>query len=86
MDEIIRQVTERAGISEAQARTAVETVVGFLRTRLPAPIAGHLDGFIGGGSAAGAEGAGPGGTGGGLADRAGDVLGGLGGMFGGKKE
>jgi len=84
MDEIIRQVTERAGISEAQARTAVETVVGFLRTRLPAPIAGHLDGLIGGGAAAGSEGTG--GAGGGLADKAGDVLGGLGGMFGGKKE
>ena len=83
MDEIIRQVTERAGISEAQARTAVETVVGFLKTRLPAPIAGHLDGFLGGGAGAGS---GPEGSGGGLADKAGDVLGGLGGMFGGKKE
>ena len=83
MDELIRQVTERAGISEAQARTAVETVVGFLRTRLPAPIAGHLDGFLGGGAGAGS---GPEGSGGGLADKAGDVLGGLGGMFGGKKD
>jgi len=81
MDEIIRQVTERAGISEAQARTAVETVVGFLKTRLPAPIAGHLDSFTGGGSAGEA-----GGAAGGLGDKAGDVLGGLGGMFGGKKE
>ena len=75
MDELIRQVTERTGISESQARTAVETVIGFLKTRLPAPIAGHLDGVIGGG----ASGAG----GGGLANQAGDVLGGLGGMFGG---
>ena len=82
MEEIIRQVTERAGISEAQARTAVETVVGFLRARLPAPIAGHLDGLVGGGAA----GPGSGGSGGGIADQAGGVLGGLGGMFGGKKE
>jgi hypothetical protein len=76
MDELIKQVTEKTGISEAQARTAVETVVGFLKDKLPAPIAGHLDGLLGG--AAGAAG--------GLAGQAGDVLGGLGGMFGGNKE
>jgi hypothetical protein len=76
MEEIIRQVAERAGISEAQARTAVETVVGFLRNRLPEPLAGQLDGLVGG--AAGAAG--------GLAGTAGDVLGGLGGMLGGKRD
>ncbi len=76
MDDLIKQVTERTGISEAQARSAVETVVGFLKDRLPAPIAGQLDGVIGG----------AGGAVGGLADTAGDVLGGLGGMFGGKKD
>ncbi|HEX3559715.1 MAG TPA: hypothetical protein VHU19_10960 [Pyrinomonadaceae bacterium] len=76
MDELIKQVIEKTGISEAQARTSVETVVGFLKERLPAPVAGHLDGALGG--AAGAVG--------GLAGKAGDMLGGLGGMFGGKKE
>ena len=76
MDELIKQVVEKTGISEPQARTAVETVVGFLKERLPAPVAGHIDGALGG--AAGAAG--------GLAGKAGDVLGGLGGMFGGKKE
>ena len=76
MDDLIKQVVERTGISEAQARTAVETVVGFLKNKLPGPIAGQLDGVLGG--AAGAVG--------GLAGQAGDVLGGLGGMFGGKKE
>ena len=74
MDELIRQVAERTGIGEDKARTAVETVVGFLKERLPAPIAGHLDGVLGGGAGAGGGGA--------LADQAGDVLGGLGGMFG----
>ena len=76
MDELIKQVVERTGISEEQARSAVETVLGFLKTRLPEPIAGQLDGFVGG----------AGGAVGGLADKAGDVLGGLGGMFGGNKE
>ena len=76
MDELIKQVVAKTGISESQARTAVETVVGFLKERLPAPVAGHVDGALGG--AAGAAG--------GLAGKAGDVLGGLGGMFGGNKE
>ncbi|HEV3470299.1 MAG TPA: hypothetical protein VG148_13320 [Pyrinomonadaceae bacterium] len=76
MEELIRQVTERTGISEAQARTAVETVLGFIKNRLPEPLAGQLDGLIGGAS----------GAAGGLAGTAGDVLGGLGGMFGDKKD
>ncbi len=75
MDELIKQVAERTGIGEDKARTAVETVVGFLKERLPAPIAGQVDSVIGG--SAGAVG--------GVADKAGDMLGGLGGMFG-KKE
>jgi hypothetical protein len=80
MDELVKQVAERTGISESQAQTAVTTVLGFLKTRLPEPLAGQLDGLIGG--AAGAAG----GLAGGLAGTAGDVLGGLGGMLGGKKE
>jgi hypothetical protein len=76
MDELIKQVVEKTGISEAQARGAVDTVVGFLKNRLPAPLAGQVDGVLGGAS----------GAVGGLADKAGDVLGGLGGMFGGKAD
>jgi hypothetical protein len=76
MDELIKQVVERTGISEAQARTAVETVLGFVKNRLPDSISGQLDGLLGGAT----------GAAGGLAGQAGDVLGGLGGMFGGNKE
>jgi hypothetical protein len=76
MDELIKQVVERTGISESQAQTAVTTVLGFLKNKLPGPIAGQIDGVVGG--AAGAAG--------GLAGQAGDMLGGIGGMFGGKKE
>lgn len=72
MDELIRQVAERTGIGEDKARTAVDTVVGFLKERLPAPIAGQLDNVLGSSAA------------GGVADKAGDLLGGLGGMFGNK--
>ena len=83
MEDLIRQVVERTGISEAQAQTAVTTVLGFVKTRLPEPIAGQLDGLLGG--AAGAAG-GLAGAAGGLAGTAGDVLGGIGGMLGGKKD
>jgi hypothetical protein len=76
MEELIRQVAERTGISEAQAQTAVITVLGFIKGRLPEPLAGQLDGFLGGG-VSGAEG--------GLGGAAGDVLGGLGGLLGGNK-
>ena len=72
MDELIKRVAERTGMGEDKARTAVDTVVGFLKERLPAPLAGQVDNVLGGGAAGGA------------ADKAGDMLGGLGGMFGGK--
>ena len=73
MEELVRQVAQKTGIAEEQARTAVTTVIGFLKDRLPAPIAGQLDSVVAGGA----------GAVGGIADKAGDVLGGLGGMFGG---
>ena len=68
MDELIKQVSAKTGISEDQARTAVTTVLGFLKTRLPAPIAGQIDNVIGGGE----------GTSGGI----GDIASKVGGMFG----
>ena len=76
MEELIRQVTERTGIYEEQARTAVQTVLGYLQNNLPAGISQQLGGLLGGGA----------GGGGGIADSAGDLLGGLGGVFGGGKK
>src|ERR1051326_6600680 len=76
MDELINQVVAKTGISEEQARTAVETVVGFLKERLPAPIAGQVDGAI----------AGSAGVIGGVGGQGGGGLGDPGGMFGGTKE
>ena len=49
MDELIKKVTEKTGISEEQAKTAVSTVLGFLKDKLPAPIAGQIENVIGGG-------------------------------------
>lgn len=66
MEELIKQVATRTGISEEQAQTAVSTVIGFLKDRLPEPIAGQLDNLIGGGE-------GGSGGGGGLGDLASKV-------------
>jgi uncharacterized protein (DUF2267 family) len=50
MNELVKLVAQKTGIAEDQARTAVMTVLGFLKDRLPAPIAGQLDGILGGAS------------------------------------
>jgi hypothetical protein len=47
MDELVKLVAKRVGIPEAQAKQAVETVVGFLKEKLPAPLAGQIDSAIG---------------------------------------
>jgi uncharacterized protein (DUF2267 family) len=51
MDEIVKQVSQRAGISEQQARQAVETVMRFLGDRLPKPIADQVQKVLEGGEA-----------------------------------
>jgi hypothetical protein len=46
MDEITKLIVSKTGISEDHARLAIETVIGFLKTKLPAPIAIQLDSII----------------------------------------
>ena len=67
MDELIRMVSQKAGISQDVAKVAVETVLDFLKDKLPAPIAGQLDSVLEGGD---------------LGDVGGDLLEGLGGFLG----
>ncbi len=43
MDELIKLVSAKAGISADQAKVAVSTVLDFLKSKLPAPIASQLD-------------------------------------------
>lgn len=43
MDELVKLVADKVGISEAQAQQAVETVLGFLKDNLPKPIAGQVE-------------------------------------------
>jgi hypothetical protein len=57
MDSLINMVAQRTGLSEDKARTAVDTVVGFLKERAPAGLSGQIDSLVGG------EGSGAGGIG-----------------------
>ena len=66
MEELIKRVSEKAGISEEQAAKAVDTVAGFLKERLPSPYNGYVDTFLGAG----------GGEGGGMSGMLGGIFGG----------
>ena len=71
MEELVNLVVQKTGISQEDARKAVEVIVGELKSRLPAPIASHVDAFLAGGVNT-------------LAAEAGELLKGkLGGLFGG---
>ncbi|HEX6533394.1 MAG TPA: hypothetical protein VF041_02285 [Gemmatimonadaceae bacterium] len=71
MDEIIQLVSQKVGIPADKAQLAVSTVIGYLKDKLPSPIAAQLDGVVKGGASSS-----------GLADMAKNV----GGMFGKSKE
>jgi len=66
MDELIKLVVEKTGISEEMAKVAVNTVIEFLKERLPEPLAGRLDDVIEGADLTGI----------------GDLVSGLGGLLG----
>jgi hypothetical protein len=68
MQQLINQVAQRTGIPEDKARAAVDTVVGYLKEHLPAPVASQLDSAVSG-QGAQAEGSG-------MMDKAKGMLGG----------
>jgi hypothetical protein len=51
MEELIKLVSQKTGIPEATAKTAVETVIDFLKDRLPEPLAGQVENLLKGGDA-----------------------------------
>jgi len=51
MQELINQVAQRTGLSPDKAKIAVETVLNFAKTKLPAPIAAQLESALTGGGA-----------------------------------
>ncbi len=63
MDELVKLVSQKTGISQDQVKQAIEVVLNLLKQKLTAPITGQLDGVLNSGAA-------------------GDLLKGVGGMFG----
>ncbi len=71
MEQLVKLVQEKTGLSREKSRQAVEVVVSYLKKQLPAPIAGQVDAVLANES---------------VMDKAGDALkGGLGGLLGGDK-
>ncbi len=50
MDELIKLVSQKTGLSQDKAKVAVDTVVNFLKSKLPPAISGQLDTILAGGS------------------------------------
>jgi hypothetical protein len=48
MDELVKLVVQKTGLPEATARTTVQTVIDFIKKRLPEPLAGQVDAVIAG--------------------------------------
>ncbi len=55
MDELVKLVSQKANITPDQATQAVQVVLGYLKDRLPAPLAGQIDGLISGGASGSAS-------------------------------
>ena len=73
MNELINLIVQKTGISQENAQKAAQTAIDFLKTKLPAPVAGQVDAVLAGDMS-------------GLAGQAGEMLKGkLGGAFGGQK-
>ena len=46
MDELVKLISQKAGISEDQARSAAQTVLDFLKQKLPAPVSSQIEGLL----------------------------------------
>ncbi len=48
MDELVKLVAQKTGLSEELSKKAVEVVIAYLKTKLPPPVAGQIDALLGG--------------------------------------
>ncbi|MCB9076105.1 MAG: hypothetical protein H6631_00775 [Anaerolineaceae bacterium] len=53
MDELVKLVSVKTGLSAEMSKVAVETVISHLKDKLPAPVAAQVDAAIGGEGATG---------------------------------
>ena len=56
MDELVKLVSEKTGLNEEMAETAVKLVLDYVKDKLPAPVAAQVDAIFSAGSAADALG------------------------------
>lgn len=49
MEQLIKMVSEKTGITTEQASTAVKTVMEFIQDKLPAGLKGQVDSLLSGG-------------------------------------
>lgn len=50
MEELIKLVSQKTGLPQDKAKVAVETVIKFLKTKLPPSIAAQIDAILAGGN------------------------------------
>jgi hypothetical protein len=70
LDQLVKEISTRTGITQDQARQAVQMAVDFVKQKLPPALASQVDGFLGGTNS------------GDMTQQAQQALGGLGDMFG----
>jgi hypothetical protein len=56
MEKLIKLVSEKTGITETQAKGAVDTVIGFLKDKMPAGIGNQVESFVKGSTVSGIAG------------------------------
>ncbi len=49
MDELVNVVSQKTGLPPDQAKAAVDTVVNYIKARLPGPVAAQVDAALKGG-------------------------------------
>ncbi len=49
MEELVNVVSQKTGLPHDQAQAAAQAVIDYLKTKLPAPMAGQLDAMLKGG-------------------------------------
>jgi hypothetical protein len=50
MNELVQLLQQKTGLSQDMAQQVANTVVGFLKTKLPGPLASGLDDLLGAGA------------------------------------
>ena len=89
MNELVQLVQQKTGLSQEVAQKVVDTIAGYIKTKLPEPMASGLDSLLGGGAGTAAAGDAAAGDSaadaGGVMDKAKAMVAGLSGMLGNKE-